>query len=405
MSAMQQVPVLGAQQQPLDTQLGDQHQFGTLALPYEAQATIAAPAMLGPQPVCFQGCAVAGGTLAFVPLAAVPVLWFPMQPQPSQKIQVSEASQVQFAETCAGSSASGGMLTDVEEGDDDGDVASLGCEDIEKQRHLQPAQGATHAHDAVRGNVWPLSRRADGCRRVQAAMSAAETDEERGMLVGELRGYVWQAVQCRYANFVVQHAVRLVGEDMGGFIVEEIVARGAGGACRMARHAFGCRVLQRVLERWSSQVVDCLMEHLLTESILLCRHTFGNYVIGHVLLHGLEKQRAALVADMARYATALGSDTRAARPLAVAIEHGAAEDVARIARALLGQEGLVASMACARRGHTAVQGLISRSEPAEFGEAARQLSAGADKPSSSRYGRTVMRCLQERMRCGALASA
>merc|ERR1719277_540556 len=124
---------------------------------------------------------------------------------------------------------------------------------------------------------------------------------------------------CPNANHVLQQCITTMRAASCLFIVQEITQRGTGAVCKAARHAYACRVLQRLLEHWPSHVAG-LADDLLSEGLLLCRHTFGNYVMQHLLEYGSEEQRLELIRGMQKHALALGCDVRAAAPLAKALQ-------------------------------------------------------------------------------------
>jgi len=241
----------------------------------------------------------------------------------------------------------------------------------------------------LRGNVWKLSRDPQGCRRVQDALAEADSDKEREAVAEELRGHVWQAVHCPHANHVVQQVIACMRASSCDFVVDEILGRGPGAVRRVARHALGCRVLQRMLEHWPDRAAR-LVDGLMAEGALLCRHEFGNYVMQHVLEYGSAEHRQALIAGMVRQAHELGPDAVAGGPLAKAIAHGACEDREALARALLAERRVLAGMACARHGHAAVQKIFELCEEPVRLEAMKQLRGQQKRLQACRYGRAVL---------------
>merc|ERR1719188_873554 len=125
-------------------------------------------------------------------------------------------------------------------------------------------------------------------------------------------------MMCPHANHVLQQCVTTMRAASCPFIIQEILQRGTGAVCKAARHAYGCRVLQRLLEHWPGHVAG-LADDLISEGLLLCRHTFGNYVMQHLLEYGSDQQRVELIQGMQKQALALGSDVRAAAPLSKAV--------------------------------------------------------------------------------------
>merc|ERR1712224_1186749 len=73
-----------------------------------------------------------------------------------------------------------------------------------------------------------------------------------------------------------------------------------GGGVELAKHKFGCRFLCRLLEHHPQKEdggqQSTLFAEVTKEAGDLCRHTYRNYVMEHILEYGLPQQRKA-VAD------------------------------------------------------------------------------------------------------------
>jgi len=268
-----------------------------------------------------------------------------------------------------------------------------------KQAKEAKGTSSSSSSSSVAGRVWRLSRDPRGCRRVQEALAKAATDDERAALAAELKGHVWEAMVCPHANHVLQQCITIMRAASCSFIVKELEGRGTGAICEAARHAFGCRVLQRLLEHWPSHTMG-IAEDLLSEGLLLCRHTYGNFVMQQLLEHGCEEQRSRLVRSMAEHALALGPDPRAGASLAKAVEHASDEDRAALARALLGEKRVLMGLACSRHGHIAVEDILELCEESECEEAIRQLTADLDTLRECRYGRSVANVLCQLTKVG-----
>ena len=55
------------------------------------------------------------------------------------------------------------------------------------------------------------------------------------------------------------------------------------GVSIAARHKYGCRVLQRLLEHARHDQLNGLVDALLAKAIPLSRHYFATYVMQHIL--------------------------------------------------------------------------------------------------------------------------
>ena len=76
----------------------------------------------------------------------------------------------------------------------------------------------------------------------------------------------------RVASFSARRkCIELIPPEKLGFLFEEM----SGHAVTAARHRYGCRVLERLLEHCPSSQTAPLIEEVLLGTQQLCRHTFG----------------------------------------------------------------------------------------------------------------------------------
>lgn len=251
----------------------------------------------------------------------------------------------------------------------------------------------------VAGHVWSLSREAQGCRQVQQALERAISDEDRQSLASELAGHVWEALRCPHANFVIQKCISTLRPQAAQFIIDEIMRGNASGdrssgASQAARHRYGCRILERLLEHCPPGQVERLVEEIINDSVSLAKHPYGNYVIQHLLEHGQPDQRRRVTKLLQVNAHSAGSDCYARAVISKALSFGQREDQVALARALLREPGLICTMARTRHGHVAAKFILQNLEVGDREEACRQLSQDAQVLRASRYGRFVAACLE-----------
>jgi len=249
-------------------------------------------------------------------------------------------------------------------------------------------------------SVWRLSRHPDGCREVQAALEEADSEEVRASVAAELRGHIWEALRCPHANYVVQKCIVTMQPQASQFIIDELLRRGPGTAAQAARHRFGCRILERLLEHCLPCQLVRLVEDIIVDAVALSSHPYGNYVVQHIIEHGIPDHQQRLSAMLAQNALAMGSDGYASAVVAKALAHGAHASRLNLARAAFATPGLLAVMARTRHGHVAVKLILQLLEesPTERAMACRELEADAVGLRSSRYGRFVALDLEQR--CG-----
>jgi len=129
------------------------------------------------------------------------------------------------------------------------------------------------------GKVWRLSQDAEGCRQVQQSLDSASTEDERCAIAQEFRGHIAKAVRCPYANFVLQKCIAMVPPQYLAFIFDELLSKGPRGVSEVARHKYGCRIVQRLLDYGHADQVSMLIENLLPESLASSKSPFGNFVM------------------------------------------------------------------------------------------------------------------------------
>lgn len=255
----------------------------------------------------------------------------------------------------------------------------------------QPEQSAPcNAVEPIIGQVWLLARSPGGCRTLQIALEAAESDEARCRFAREMRGHIREALRCPNANHVVQKCIVTMRPQALQFIIDEIRTDGPRGGARAARQVYGCRVLQRLLEHCPPDQVAELVGDMLAEAIRLSVHQFGNYVMQRLVEHGTGEQRTNFMSALRRHPKTVGSSLYGCAVLGKALTHGAHHDQAELALALAGEEGLAARMARTRHGHLVVERMLQVVGPEDLEALRRQLLESEDQLRESRYGRSIV---------------
>lgn len=246
---------------------------------------------------------------------------------------------------------------------------------------------------ALRGQVWAQSRDADGTWIVQQAFQEASSDDERELLAQELKGHVWEAIRCPHANFVLQKCITVLKPRALQFIIDEIKKPGKQAAHHAAKHRYGCRVLERLIENCPPSAIAPLLEDLLTDAKSLCVHSFGHFVMQHLIENECE-QAPHIIQILRENVATMAVDQQACSVVAKALRHGSDDDRTNMASALIQSEGVIASMACSRYGHTAVKEalevLAKEGKEDDFNNACRQLLSYEADLRRSRYGKVVL---------------
>ena len=142
--------------------------------------------------------------------------------------------------------------------------------------------------EKLRGNVLALTLSPYGCRVIQKALESVDQGYKK-MVVEELTGHVPRCVQDQNGNHVIQKCIEMMPGKVG-FIVEAF----SNNVQMLAMHAYGCRVIQRLLEFCKkSTKVEPIIQEVLSSVDQLVGDRYGNYVVQHVIINGAPEHRYA----------------------------------------------------------------------------------------------------------------
>lgn len=135
----------------------------------------------------------------------------------------------------------------------------------------------------MRGHVLNLSLQMYGCRVVQKALEHILV-EQQVALVGELENHVLKCVKDQNGNHVIQKAIERCAPETIGFIYQAFL----GQVQHLSLHPYGCRVIQRCLERpeWFPSKPRILAELHDSMQHGMIADSYGNYVVQHVVQKG-----------------------------------------------------------------------------------------------------------------------
>jgi hypothetical protein len=151
--------------------------------------------------------------------------------------------------------------------------------------------------DAIRGNVMKLALQMYGCRVIQKALESIDPDQQMELL-SEMNGQVLQCVKDQNGNHVVQKVIEKVEPARLQFIIDSFISGNGDSVCTLAKHPYGCRVIQRVLEHCSEEQKRPVLEQLHLNIKDLVLDQYGNYVIQHVIEHGAPGDRDRIVNEI-----------------------------------------------------------------------------------------------------------
>jgi len=180
------------------------------------------------------------------------------------------------------------------------------------------------------------------------------------------------------------------------FVIDEIMSPGPGSGVHAARHIFGCRVIERLLEHCKPEQTRALVEDLLHCGSQLCTDQYGNFVVQHILEFGCDDHKQRMSHIIAAQIATMKRDYHDCAVVSAALTHSAQNDKILVARAVLGRRGFLVSMARQRHGHDAVMSLLNLFDERERAEAERQLRKDIKELTKSRYGRVMAKILDLR---------
>ncbi|CAC9531443.1 PUF6 / pumilio protein 6 [Leishmania donovani] len=134
----------------------------------------------------------------------------------------------------------------------------------------------TFAAERMCGHVVELTMQTYGCRVIQKCievMPSAGLD----IILAELKDNVAKCIQDQNGNHVIQKCVEVIPQRCG-FIISAF----SGRVMELATHAYGCRVIQCIMQHCPEQE-DTIFNELLKAVDVLAKDQYGNYVIQHVL--------------------------------------------------------------------------------------------------------------------------
>lgn len=222
-------------------------------------------------------------------------------------------------------------------------------------RASDPKFGIDQFPPEVWGCVVPLALDQVGCRVLQSAFDEADSGC-RAALANELRGNVCKVLDSPHANHVLQRVVELLAPQSVRFILQEL-SQGQNPAV-LARHRFGCRVLERLIEHFPAPWLSEFLQGVLEDTANLCGNQYGTFVMQHILEHGLPAHKRRIAEALLLDVQWAALDPNAVGVLDSALSYAPLEDQKRLATAILECNGLVHSMACSRRGHSAAVRLL-----------------------------------------------
>merc|ERR1712070_60469 len=195
-------------------------------------------------------------------------------------------------------------------------------------------------------------------------------------------------VHSPHGNHVVAKMVEIMPPGAVGFVIESIQKNPA----ELARHRFGCRILERLVEHCSEKQMSSVFDTVVSQAEPLCRHPYGNFVVSHLLEHGSSIRRVRILDELLPTLPQLAVHRTASHVVQKAIDHSDEDGKRRLVERLLNAPSPNSFMevACSRYGSFVVEDLSNVNTCKE--DMRRYLGSGIDTLSASQFGKKVIDC-------------
>ncbi|KAI4596581.1 mRNA binding protein puf3 [Pestalotiopsis sp. 9143b] len=145
----------------------------------------------------------------------------------------------------------------------------------------------------MQGSIPDLSINMYACRVVQKALEHVLVDQQAEIVAELLQTdeTLRMLIENQNGNHVIQKIILQVPE----MCMPQLTKYCQGEVARLSPHKFGCRVIQRMLEKGTAEQKSVLMREIDDCATSLISNEFGNYVAQHVILHGDEVDRRRFI--------------------------------------------------------------------------------------------------------------
>lgn len=171
----------------------------------------------------------------------------------------------------------------------------------------------------------------------------------------------------------------------------------------MAKHKFGCRVLERMIEHFPSAKTypawAQFLDRLLENAAIHCYHSFATFIMQHLMEHGTEEHKRVIAQAVTQELERAASDSHASGVLDKALCFLSVQEQLKLASEILAIDGLLGRMVVANR--PAAERLLRVVSGPLMTEAKRQLAAAfpdsvaRNKALKSMFGAGKIPCCED----------
>lgn len=213
-------------------------------------------------------------------------------------------------------------------------------------------------------NVLSLSLTQFGSRVVQKAIASASEVRDRERFAKELLQHAMDLYVSPHGNHVLAKLIEVLPSTRLVCIAEKM----RGQATMVARHQFGSRILERLMEHCSEEQMGFLLDELFDGAAnleALARHPFANFVVQHIFEHGMPERKSRCFQMLLPYVLQHATHKTASNVVQRMLEHADVSSQALIADAFLAGEGeeSLETIAATRYGSFVVHSLVDKLHP------------------------------------------
>jgi hypothetical protein len=237
----------------------------------------------------------------------------------------------------------------------------------------------------------PLALSSKGCRVVQKALEL-EDGELRLKLLDELAPYVVELYESLNGNHVLSKVVEVIPAANLGQVIATLQEHGWE---EVAKHRFGCRVVERLIEHCNEAQLSGLIEVVLAKTALLSRHRYGNFVVQVLFEHAPNCRKGLLEGILGNASNPaqipqLAMHLTASHVVQRALDHCEEEGQARIVQAMLRSSSTtIEDVACGRYGSYVAEQLVMLLSTELVAELKLRFESSLDVLCDSLFGRRV----------------
>lgn len=260
--------------------------------------------------------------------------------------------------------------------------------DMEKETlisRLEDEESREASLELLLKDLLPMALNKDGCRVVQKALDVADSTQ-RSKLLSAIQPHVVSLYQSPHGNYVITKVIeQLPAANLGG-IVSELEKHGFE---EVAKHRFGCRVLERLIEHCEEKDLSGLIAVVKAQASMLSRHQYANFVVQHLFEHS-PSQRSALLKSFLDQVPQLAMHRVASHVVQRALSYSEQDDQYALIQTMLKAEGETAleKVAVGHYGSYVVEQIAET--PLFEGAVRQRLEAARDDLCISELGTRVL---------------